>query len=129
MAKRTDVFNVSTIDTVISAGVRLKGNLASEGDIAIDGTLAGTITSGGHVAIGVNGQITGNIKATSIQVAGQVEGNLTALDSVSLIETAQVRGDIDTAHLEVGMGAVFIGQSKMKPVQAREVAPPEPAED
>jgi cytoskeletal protein CcmA (bactofilin family) len=128
MARKTDVFNVSNIDTVISSGVRLKGNLVSDGDVAVDGTLVGNINSGGHVAIGVNARIAGNIKAISIQIAGEVEGDLVAADSVSLIETAQLRGNIDTTQFEVAMGAIFIGTSKMKPAEAREVQAPESAE-
>lgn len=122
MAKKTDVFNVSTTDTVIGSGVKLKGNVTSEGDIAIDGSLAGNIKSGGHVTIGVNGRIGGSIQAISLTVAGYVEGDVKANDSVSIMESGQVHGDIDTGRLEIGMGAVFIGTSKMKPVAAAEVA-------
>ena len=128
MAKKTDVFNVSHVDTVISSGVRLKGNLASDGDIAVDGTLVGNIASGGHVAIGVNARISGHIKAITAQIAGKVEGNVVATDSVSLMETAQLRGDIDTGRLEIEIGAIFIGTSKMKPAEASEVTAPTEAD-
>jgi cytoskeletal protein CcmA (bactofilin family) len=121
MAKKTDVFSVGSIDTVIGSGVRLKGNLSSEGDIAIDGALVGNIKSGGHVTVGVNGRIVGHIQGTSIQIAGRVEGNLAALDSVTLAETGQLTGNIDTIHLEIGLGAIFIGTSKMKPAEATEI--------
>jgi len=124
MAKKTDVFNVSHVDTVISSGVRMKGNLNSDGDIAVDGALAGNIVSGGHVAIGVNGRIAGNIKAISVQIAGRVEGNIIASDSLSLMESAQLRGDVDTGQLEITMGAIFIGTSKMKPAEANEITTP-----
>jgi len=121
MAK-TDVFNVSSIDTVIGSGVKLKGNVSSDGDIAIDGALVGNIKSGGHVTIGINGRIAGTIHATSATIAGYVDGNVTAGDSVSIGESGQVHGDIDTGRLEIAMGATFIGASKMKPVVAAEVA-------
>ena len=121
MAKKTDVFNVSSLDTVISSGVKLRGNLTSDGDVSIDGALAGNIKAGGHVNIGVNGRIGGSIDATSVAIAGAVEGNIKATDSVSLMETAQLHGDIDTGRLEIALGAVFIGASKMKPVHATEL--------
>lgn len=120
MAK-TDVFNVSSIDTVIGSGVKLKGNVSSDGDIAIDGALVGNIKSGGHVTIGVNGHIVGSIHATSATIGGYVDGNVTASDSVGIMESGQVHGDIDTGRLEIAMGATFIGTSKMKPVVAAEV--------
>src|SRR5437868_14142530 len=98
MAKKTDVFNVASVDTVIGSGVRLRGNLSSEGDIALDGVLTGNITSGGHVTVGVNGRIDGHIQAATAQVAGHVEGNIKALDSVSLMDSGQIHGDIDTGR-------------------------------
>ena len=121
MAK-TDVFNVSSIDTIIGSGVKLKGNVSSDGDIAIDGALVGNIKSGGHVTIGVNGRISGSIHATSATIGGSVEGNIMASDAVSVMESGQVHGDIDTGRLEIAMGAVFIGTSKMKPIVAAEIA-------
>ena len=128
MAKKADVFNVSNIDTVIGSGVKLKGNLASEGDVAVDGTLMGNISSGGHVTIGVNGKINGRIQAVSAQIAGHVEGNVTAADHTSIMSTGFVRGDITTGGLEVMMGGIFIGESKMKPAQATEIADVEETE-
>lgn len=122
MAKKTDVFNVSSIDTVIGSGVHLKGTLSSEGDIAIDGTLAGNIKSGGHVTVGVNGRIGGTIHAISATVAGHVEGNITATDATYIMESGQVHGDIDTGQMEIAMGAIFIGTSKMKRAEAAEIA-------
>jgi cytoskeletal protein CcmA (bactofilin family) len=121
MAKKADVFNVSSIDTVIGSGVRLKGNLSSEGDIAIDGALAGNVKSGGHVTVGINGRIGGTIAAISATIAGYVEGNVSAADSVHIMESGQVHGDIATGRLEIAMGAIFIGTSKMKPAEAAEV--------
>ena len=121
MAKKTDVFSVSSIDTVIGSGVKMRGNLSSEGDIAVDGTLAGNIKSGGQVTIGVNGRIVGNIDSTSVTIGGKVEGNVKALDTVSILESGHLHGDIDASQIEIGLGAVFIGTSKMKPAEATEI--------
>jgi cytoskeletal protein CcmA (bactofilin family) len=122
MAKKSDIMNVSTIDTIIGSGVRLRGNLSSDGDVAIDGSLVGNIKSSGHVTVGANGRISGSIQAISVGIAGQVEGNVTAPDSVSLQESANLHGDVETERLEVTLGAIFIGTSKMKPPKATEVA-------
>lgn len=124
MAKKQDVFTVGGIDTAIGSTVKLRGNLHSDGDVAIDGTLVGNIRSGGHVAIGMNGQVQGNIEASSVMTAGRIEGNIAALDSISLLASGQVYGDIKTGRLEIAMGAIFIGTSKMKPAEASELKAP-----
>lgn len=122
MAKKTDVFGVTGTDTVIGSSVKLKGNLTSDGDISIDGQMVGNIKSGGHVVIGVNAQITGDIKATSVAIGGKLQGNITSLDIVAITESGQVYGDIQSTRLEIAMGGLFIGSSKMKPVEATELA-------
>ncbi len=129
MAKKQDVFTVSGIDTAIGSTVKMRGNLVSDGDVAIDGSLIGNIKSGGHVAIGMNGEVQGNIDAASVMSAGRVEGNVTALDSVGLLASGQVYGDIKTGRLEIAMGAIFIGTSKMKPAEATELPAPTEAAD
>ncbi|HUC20481.1 MAG TPA: polymer-forming cytoskeletal protein [Candidatus Polarisedimenticolaceae bacterium] len=121
MAKKREVFNVAGIDTAIGSSVKLKGNLETEGDVALDGSLLGNVKSGGQVVVGINGHVKGNIQAISVISAGQVEGHIVAIDSVSLMESGQVRGDITSGRLEVAMGAIFIGTSKMKPAEATEL--------
>ena len=121
MAKKREIFNVGGIDTAIGSSVKLRGNLETEGDVAVDGSLLGNIKSGGQVVIGVNGTIKGNIQALSVSTAGQIEGHIVAVDSVSLMESSQVRGDITSGRLEIAMGAIFIGTSKMKPAEATEL--------
>jgi cytoskeletal protein CcmA (bactofilin family) len=129
MAKKPDLFGVSGNDTVIGSSVKLKGNLSSENDITIDGRMAGNVKSGGHVTVGVNAHVTGNIDATSATIGGRVDGNVRVLDFTQILESGQVYGDIDTTRLEVGMGAVFIGASKMKAPSASEVADRESVEE
>ncbi|TAK88952.1 polymer-forming cytoskeletal protein [Patescibacteria group bacterium] len=121
MAKKNDMFGVSGTDTIIGSSVKLKGNLASETDITIDGTLTGNIKCGGHLTIGVNAHIVGNLSATSVAIAGQVDGNVIAVDSASVLETGQVHGDIACSRIEIAMGGVFVGVSKMKPLKATEI--------
>lgn len=121
MAKKTDVFGVSGTDTVIGSSVTLKGNLNSDTDVTLDGKLAGNIRSGGHVTIGVNAHVIGDIQASSAAVAGKLEGNIKATDSASIMETGHVRGDIDATRLEVSLGAIFIGSSRMKEPKVTEI--------
>lgn len=121
MAKKNDLFSAAGSDTVIGSSVKLKGNLSSEGDISVDGRMVGNITSGGHVTVGPNAQIAGNVRAISAAVAGRLEGNIKVEDAASLAATGQVYGDIDCGHIEISLGAVYIGATKMKPVKATEV--------
>jgi cytoskeletal protein CcmA (bactofilin family) len=72
MARRThdDALGVAGADTVIGTGVTVTGDVSSESDIVIDGTLRGSVKAGGNVTIGVNAQVNGNVAGTNVTVAG-----------------------------------------------------------
>lgn len=121
MAKKNDMFGGAHGETIIGSSVKLKGNLNTEGDITVDGKMAGNINSGGHVTLGVNAHVVGNISASSATIAGHLDGNVKVADALSVLESGQVLGDVNTGRLEVGMGGIIIGALKMKPVEAREI--------
>jgi cytoskeletal protein CcmA (bactofilin family) len=116
MARRThdDALGVAGADTVIGTGVKVTGDLSSESDIIIDGTLHGSVNAGGNVTIGVNASMTGDIKATNVTIAGQVHGNVHAAGEATIKETGHLKGDITCISLAVGSGGIFIGRSLMK---------------
>ncbi len=122
MAKKTDAFAGSGGETIIGSTVKLKGNLNTDGDIAIDGRMVGNIKSGGNVVIGVNAHVAGDVSASSIVVGGRLDGHVKVQDTATVQSTGQVHGNIDCVRLEVALGGLFIGISRMKAVEAKELA-------
>jgi len=115
MAKKNheDLMGVSGTETIIGSGVIVKGDLHSDSDIIIDGSLTGDIKTSGDVVIGVNAQIKANVEATNVTVSGSLTGDITAAGEAAIRETGQVKGDIKAAGLAVSSGAIFIGRSLM----------------
>jgi cytoskeletal protein CcmA (bactofilin family) len=116
MARRThdDAFGVAGADTVIGTGVEVHGDLTSESDIIVDGILNGALKAGGNVTLGVNAVVKGNIEATNVTISGQLQGNVVAIDDLTIRETGQLKGDIKVGGLTVLSGAIFIGRSIMQ---------------
>ena len=52
----------------IAEGTQLNGDLVSDSDVRIDGTLIGNITLKGKLVIGTNGYIEGNVKCQNINI-------------------------------------------------------------
>jgi cytoskeletal protein CcmA (bactofilin family) len=113
VAKRHDLIGIDSADTVIGSGVKLKGNLVTDGDIVIDGSLQGNINAHGNVTIGVNARITGNISGRNIAIAGNLQGNIKAIEQTSISETGGVTGDINTKSISIGAGAIISGSISM----------------
>jgi cytoskeletal protein CcmA (bactofilin family) len=113
-------------ETVIGAGVHVKGNLASEGDISVDGHLVGDIKSTGSVTLGINSVIRANVTARNVKVAGQLTGSIKTEGEASITETGKVVGDISCGTLHVTSGAVFVGQCNMTETEVRELPEEQP---
>lgn len=116
MARRShdDALGVAGAETIIGAGVIIHGELISEADVIIDGTLEGTITTQGNLIIGVNARIRANVTGQNVTVAGRLNGHIKAEGEALIRETGQVEGDITSAGLSIIPGGIFVGASHMQ---------------
>ncbi len=112
--------------TVVAQGMTLTGTLRGEGDIIIEGRLAGEIETSGAVTIATTGEVEGPIVVENARVAGYVKGNITARTQLRLEPTGRVEGDISTASLIVENGGSFNGCSSMLQPAAQAVGASEP---
>lgn len=96
--------------SIISADLRIIGDLSSEGEIQIDGTIDGDIRTK-SLLVGETANIKGEIVADRIQVHGTVHGQIKAR-SVTLARTARVIGDILHEDLAIENGAFLEGHCK-----------------
>ena len=110
MARRTaHVTTMAASETLIAAGVKIRGNLKSDGDIAIDGALQGDLKATGNITIGVNAVVHGNVSGINVTLGGQVFGNITAEGETIITEAGRLEGDLKTNTLGISAGAVFVG--------------------
>ena len=100
--------------TLISSGTVLQGDVKSENDLRIDGTIHGNVFSRAKVVVGPSGFVEGNIESVHVDISGRLTGNIVAKEMVQLRAQAQVQGNIHSASLQVDAGAVFNGQSQME---------------
>ena len=100
-----------SVASLVAEGVRIKGNVATDGDLHLDGAVEGDLTVA-RLTIGETGLVTGAIKAETIEVRGRVVGTIAARQ-VRLLATARVDGDISHTELSIEAGANFEGRSLM----------------
>jgi len=96
--------------SIISADLRIIGDLTSEGEIQIDGTVDGDIRTK-NLLIGETANIKGEIVADKVQVHGTINGQIKAR-SVTLARSARVIGDILHEDLAIENGAFLEGHCK-----------------
>ena len=105
--------NVPASASMIGAGTVLKGDITSNGDIRIDGTLKGNIIGAAKVIIGANGAVEGDIAGQQADIMGKVTGSIRVKDLLQLKNGSMVEGNISSGKLQVEPSAVFNGQCHM----------------
>jgi len=102
----------TTPPSIISSELTLNGSLTSTGEIQIDGTVDGNVTSR-SLTVGEKGAINGSVSADTVRVLGAISGEITARN-VILAKTARVEGDIVHETLTMESGAFLDGQVRRK---------------
>lgn len=96
--------------SIIGKGLVVRGKLASECDIQIDGTVEGDVSSA-KLTVGEGGAVNGTIVAEHVVIAGAVTGEIRS-KTVAMVATARVRADISVDSLAIEAGAQFEGICK-----------------
>lgn len=99
--------------SIIAAGMQIIGDIESEGDIRIDGSISGNVFCKAKVVIISSGKVAGDIQAVNIDVHGTVRGNITARDLLSLKANCKIDGNLITERLQIEPNATFNGHCTM----------------
>ncbi len=111
MAKNN--INETASRNLLGADTTVKGDIESNGDFRIDGTLIGSISSKGKVVVGSTGNVEGEIKCQNADISGKVKANVTVAELLSLKASAKFSGEVTTAKLAIEPGAKFSGSCNM----------------
>ena len=98
----------------IAKGTTFNGDLISEGDFRIEGTIIGSLKTSGKVVIGKTGLVDGVLTCNNADLEGKFKGNLNVSDMLSLRSSAQVEGEVHIGKLSVEPGATFNANWLMK---------------
>ncbi len=105
---------IPTSASMIGAGTSLKGDITSNGDLRIDGSLIGNIIGSAKVIIGANGLVEGDISCQQADIMGNVSGSIKAKELLQLKNGSIVKGNISAGKLQVEPAATFNGQCHMQ---------------
>ena len=106
-------FNPNNLN-IINAGTSITGDLMSEGDMRIDGSVKGYVSSKARLVLGATSKVDGDIKAVNLELSGEVNGNIFVSELLVVKDTAKINGDIMSNKLIIESGAEFNGKCSMK---------------
>jgi cytoskeletal protein CcmA (bactofilin family) len=105
--------STASLNAMLGAGSVFEGKLHFEGQVRIDGTFTGEITTTDLLVIGEGAKVSATINCGSVEIKGNITGNVNASESIVLRATAHVEADIYSPSLTIDKGAVFEGNTRM----------------
>ena len=104
---------VIKISTLIGSGSVCDGDFRCPGSARIDGTVNGDVNVDGVLVVGTLGKVNGDVFAKSVQIGGEVVGDVKAPERAELTATARVLGNLTTNVIVIDENAVFQGSINM----------------
>ena len=102
-------------EKVLDVDAAMQGNLSFKDpvNLRIHGKFEGDLETRGNLTVGATAVVLADIMGDNIVVGGRVKGRITAKESLTLLPTAIIEGDIYPARLNVAEGAIFEGRCSM----------------
>ena len=104
----------NSLDSLIGVGTRVEGNIVFKGGLRVDGEVRGNISSesgrDGTLVISERASVEGAISVGHVVVNGVIIGPIVAAESLELLPSARVTGDVEYHQIEMQQGAVIQGR-------------------
>jgi len=99
----------------IVEGTTIKGDIITQADFRLDGTLIGNFQSTGKIVIGPAGSVIGDIVCKNADIEGKFNGKIEIEEILSIKAGANIQGNVTCEKLAVEPGADFNATCSMKP--------------
>jgi cytoskeletal protein CcmA (bactofilin family) len=94
----------------IGKAVKIIGDVFAGEDLYIDGEVQGTLEAkNARLTIGPNGKAKSDVRAREVVIQGQVQGNVEALQKITIRKEGSLVGNIKTAGIIIEDDAYFKG--------------------
>lgn len=102
--------DVAAKESVIAAGLTIEGKIEGAGHVRIAGDFKGDVNVQGNLTIEPGAHLTGGVKADTVVVGGQLDGNIDAASRVELLQTGVLNGELKAGSLIVAAGSRMRGK-------------------
>ena len=115
---RTDSAGKEPGLSIVAAGMRITGELDTNGVVKVEGVVAGSVRAERQVLVAKGGVVEGDILTREAIIGGEVRGMIFADERVEVQTTSQIHGDITTKRILLQEGGEVNGHLKMEDPKA-----------
>lgn len=99
-------------ESVIASDITIEGKIEGNGHVRLAGRFKGDVHIQGDLTIDAGAKLTGSVRANSVTIGGEVEGNIDSASRVELLATGVLNGDLKAGTLTVAAGSRMRGRSE-----------------
>jgi cytoskeletal protein CcmA (bactofilin family) len=114
---------------VVGRGISVQGVVQDAERLVVEGTVEATMIHAAELAIAPGGVFRGEVEVEEAEVAGTIDGTLTARGNLMVRATGKVLGTARCRRLQVEDGGQITGRIEMitEPAAPKPASPSEPA--
>lgn len=109
---KADTSRADGKESLIAAGLTIEGKIEGAGHVRIAGNFKGDVHVQGNLTIEPGAHLTGGVRANTVVVGGELEGNIDAASRVELLQTGVLNGDLKAGSLTVAAGSRMRGRAE-----------------
>jgi len=109
-------------ETVIGVETRISGEIRGEEDLVIRGRVDGKIHLSHALTVEKGAIVQADVDVRNLVISGTLVGNIVASESVRLLATARVVGDLAAPRVIMDAGAAYRGRVDMGDIEAARAA-------
>jgi cytoskeletal protein CcmA (bactofilin family) len=96
-------------ESVIASGLTIDGTIEGAGHVRMAGRFKGDVNVDGDLTIDPGAKITGSVRASTVTIGGELEGNIDGATRVELLSSGVLNGDLKAGSLTVASGSRMRG--------------------
>jgi cytoskeletal protein CcmA (bactofilin family) len=97
-------------ESVISGEITITGKIDGAGHVRLQGRFEGDVHIQGDLTVEAGAKLTGSVRANSVAIGGEIEGNIESAESVEILSTGVLNGDLAAGTLTVASGSRMRGR-------------------
>jgi len=99
-------------ESLLAAGLTIEGKIEGAGHVRIAGNFKGDVNVQGNLTIEAGARVTGGVRANTVIIGGELEGNIDAASRVELLQSGILNGDLKAGSLTVAAGSRMRGRAE-----------------
>jgi cytoskeletal protein CcmA (bactofilin family) len=99
-------------ETLIAANLSIEGKIQGAGHVRVAGQFKGDVNVDGNLTIEQGAKVIGGVRAQTVTIAGELEGNVDAASRVELLASGVLNGDLKAGSLTVAAGSRMRGNAE-----------------